>query len=72
MVFIVKNEIRINMSKLAKKIASLQKEDWVSYMDTYRQITREEILQKDKAGFDLIQLANNGQHVRFEWEKRTC
>jgi hypothetical protein len=61
--------IEINMSQLAKKVVRVG-ESWVSYMDTYGQITKEEIIKMDKEGYDLIQIAKNNTHLRFNWEKR--
>ena len=61
--------IEINMSELAKK-AVRAGEEWISYMDTYGQISEKKILEKDEEGYDLIQIAKNNSHLRFKWEKR--
>lgn len=66
-------EFKINMTAWAKGVAADQNEDWVSYMDTYGQINRDEILGQDAAGYDLIQVADDATntHIRFEWVKKS-
>ena len=61
----------INMSKLAKEVASKTGEDWVSYMDTYGQIKEEEILKMDAQGYELYQQIDKdtNEHVKFVWTK---
>jgi uncharacterized protein (DUF1778 family) len=62
--------LRINVTATAKKIAAERNENWLTYTDTYRQISKETIQQKDAEGYDLYQLSENNQHKGWEWVKR--
>jgi len=62
---------KINMSKLAKSVANKTGENWINYMDTYRHIPEDEILEQDKKGYDLYQIVNDKwEHQGFKWELR--
>src|SRR5665647_898500 len=59
---------KINMTRLAKKTAQELNENWVYYMDTYKQIDTDRLIEMDSKDFDLYQLADyNNQHLGFEW-----
>lgn len=66
---------RINMTKMAKGSQENAKKigvnkSFVDWLDTYGQISDNELIEQDNKGYDLIQVTRNSQHVRFEWEKR--